>query len=163
MSNWRNAYRESFFTQFHASVEGTRNWAHSMILNQRDRILFLVSEETGRTIGHCGVCNVSASEAEFDAIIRGERDGNPALMLAAQRVLMRWLLRDLHLKRLHARIFYSNIASMRLFKELGMTVSKVETFDAVIDSATLHYVPTGRLTDGIGKKVAYLELIRSAS
>jgi RimJ/RimL family protein N-acetyltransferase len=155
---WRNRHHLKFFTASKVTPESTRRWLGELILARPDRIMFKVTDAVGRLVGQCGVCNASAASAELDGIIRGEALGRGNLMVLAERVLFDWLMGDLGVQRLVARIFADNIASLRLFLDLGMTIARHEMFERVEEDGVVRYQPTDDPAPPDGRKIAILEL-----
>lgn len=159
---WRNRHRTAFYTQFEATLASTRNWLSTLVLDRPDRIMFLITDEINRPVGHCGVCNVCPDSAELDAVMRGERLGHSMLMVLAERALLKWVFDVLRVGRVHAHIFEDNISSIRLFLSVGLTISHREMFRMVMEGGVARYVPMGNTASEDGRKVAHLELLRSA-
>jgi perosamine synthetase len=159
LCTWRNRHRTSFFTQFEATLESTRNWLVNLVLDDPQRALFLVSDEAGRLVGHCGARHIHPDGAEIDSIMRGERLGHGLLMKLAVRAVIDWLFKDLRVHRTYARVFADNSRSMRLFLSLGMTVTRWESFRRVTQAGIVRYEPTGELNFSNGLKVAHMELL----
>ncbi len=158
LKNWRNQHRTAFFTQFEATVESTRNWLRTLILDRPDRILFLITDSEYRPIGHCGACNICSESAELDAFIRGEQLGHGMLMVLAARTLLRWLFDRLGVSRAYCRVFDDNVSAIRLFQSLGLTIAGRETVSMIAEEELTRYEPASHLESESGRKVAYLEL-----
>jgi len=160
LQNWRNRHRTGFFTQFEATLESTRNWLSTLILDRPDRILFLITDETNRPIGQCGACNIHPDSAELDAVMRGERLGHPMLMVLAERALLRWIFDGLRIGRVYTRVFGDNVSTIRLFLSIGLTIGRWETFRMITEGAFTRHEPASNFESESGRKVAHLELSR---
>jgi RimJ/RimL family protein N-acetyltransferase len=156
LGRWRNENCGFFFTQFEATMEGTQRWLRD-ILDSTDRALFLIYDESGRAIGQCGARNITAAGAECDAILRGERHGHAFLMTLAERVLVEWLFDTLRIRRLYAQVFADNVAAVRLFLGLGMTVTDWKWFERRVEGNRVRYVAAGE-DAADRRKVAWLEM-----
>ena len=115
LATWRNRQRSAFFTQFEATVESTRTWLVKLILDDPQRILFLISDDANRRIGHCGARDIRPDGAEIDAIMRGEPSGHRLLMRLARHATIEWLFETLRVDRIHARTFADNARAIRLY------------------------------------------------
>jgi RimJ/RimL family protein N-acetyltransferase len=160
LATWRNRHRSAFFTQFEATVESTRIWLVKLILDDPQRILFLVSDDANRPIGHCGARDIQSAGAEIDAIIRGEPSGHRLLMMLALHATIEWLFETLRVDRIHARTFADNARAIRLYATLGMTITRWEMFQRVIGNGVVSYAPADEEAPGDHRKVARLELLR---
>jgi len=157
LKQWRNQHSLSFFTQFEATAEGTRQWLAD-ILDCADRVLFLVCDASGGAVGQCGARNIAPDTAACDAILRGEERGHPFLMTLAERALMEWLFNTLDVRHLHTQVFADNFAAIRLFRSLGMTVTRMDWFKRIAEGKGARYVPVGGETSSDCRKVAWLEM-----
>jgi RimJ/RimL family protein N-acetyltransferase len=157
LKQWRNQHSSSFFTQFEATAEGTRRWLAD-ILDSADRVLFLVCDVSGEAVGQCGARNITPDTAACDAILRGEERGHPFLMTLAERALMEWLFDALGVRHLHTQVFADNFAAIRLFRSLGMTVTRMDWFKRTAEGKGTRYMPAGGETSSDCRKVAWLEM-----
>jgi perosamine synthetase len=160
LATWRNRHRSAFFTQFEATVESTRTWLVKLILDDPQRILFLVSDDANRPIGHCGARDIRPAGAEIDAIMRGEPSGHRLLMMLALYATIEWLFETLRVDRIHARAFADNARAIRLYATLGMTIIRWEMFQRVIGDGVVSYEPADEEGPCDHRKVAHLELLR---
>jgi RimJ/RimL family protein N-acetyltransferase len=160
MCAWRNTHRQAFFTQFEATLESTRYWLGEIVDNPA-RALFLIGDEVGHPVGHCGARDIRPDGAEIDAILRGEWLGHALLMTLAVEAVIEWLFRDLRIDRSYARVFADNARSIRLFLSLGMRVVRWESFRPLTDGGVIRYGPAGDLDHPNVRKVAHLELQRA--
>ena len=160
LATWRNRHRSAFFTQFEATVESTRTWLVKLILDDPQRILFLISDDANRPIGHCGARDIRPDGAEIDAIMRGEPSGHRLLMRLALHATIEWLFETLRVDRIHARTFADNARAIRLYAKLGMTITRWEMFQRVIGNGVVSYEPADEEGPRDQRKVAHLELLR---
>jgi RimJ/RimL family protein N-acetyltransferase len=160
LATWRNRHRSAFFTQFEATAESTRTWLVKLILDDPQRILFLVSDDADRPVGHCGARDIRPDGAEIDAILRGEPSGHRLLMMLALHATIEWLFETLRVDRIHARAFADNARAIRLYATLGMTITRWEMFQRVIGDGVVSYEPVDEEGPCDHRKVAHLELLR---
>lgn len=123
LTRWRNASMRFFLSQFDATKERTQQWLDNIVLASEDRLLFELLDNTGRAIGHAGVCNLNENWAELDNFIRGESGGDPGLFVAAEITLLRWLFCKLGIKIVSLYIFSNNWIPIRNHISIGFVVT----------------------------------------
>jgi hypothetical protein len=79
MARSRTMYRESFMTQFVVTPENKRGWLENSILNNDDRMLFLVETEDGRVVGQDGFSLGAGGVFRLDGSMRWGRGGHSGL------------------------------------------------------------------------------------
>jgi RimJ/RimL family protein N-acetyltransferase len=110
LTAWRNRFVTSFLTQFEATEERTARWLKEVVGPDPDRILFMLDDTHGRTIGYLGLAFIEWEErtGEADHFVRGV-DDMPGIMKKAAFALFRWAHRELGLtSSLTARIRWDN-------------------------------------------------------
>lgn len=82
LTDWRNQFVEAYPTQFTATVASTKRWLAERLLAIPDRMLFLVVDRLGRTIGHIGFNGCFNEECffEIDNVVRGDGEGPKGIM-----------------------------------------------------------------------------------
>lgn len=119
LTRWRRRAGRFFFTRFEPSDERTRGWLDRVVLADDTRILFLVTDAEGRPVGNLGACNVTEDGAELDNYIRGERGGDPRLMLLSGLSLAGWLYAALNVEKIHSRVLADNSRVLALYEATG--------------------------------------------
>lgn len=117
LAAWRRRFNRFFFTQFEVTSERTKGWLNDVVIKDDTRILFLITDATNRLNGHVGACNISGDRAELDNFIRGERGGDPKLMVLSGLRLIGWLYGVLHIRKISARVFANNIKTLSVYEE----------------------------------------------
>ncbi len=131
LTKWRNASMKFFLTQFVATEERTQQWLNNVVIPANDRLLFELLDDTGRAIGHAGVCNFSIRSCELDNFIRGERGGDPNLFLAAERALLSWLFCDIGVDIVTLFVFSNNWIPISNHISIGFTVTEKRSMSLV--------------------------------
>lgn len=119
LTNWRQRFKRFFFTQFEATDERTRSWLNDVVIKDDTRILFLIMNAENRPTGHVGACNITGDSAELDNFIRGERGGDPKLMLLSGLSLIGWLYGALNIRQISARVIANNVRTLSVYREAG--------------------------------------------
>jgi perosamine synthetase len=121
LAEWRDAAQEWFPSQFKVTVEGTRNWLDRQVLQQEDRILFMVETKAGVPVGHVGLVRFNCEErfCELDNIVRGNARLFKGAMTLACAALTEWAFETLGMKKLYLRVFADNERAIALYQRLG--------------------------------------------
>ena len=106
LAKWRDENSAAYPTRFPVTIDGTKNWLRSRILDADDRLLFLVLDKRGNILGHVGLANAinETAEVEFDNILRGEKQAEPGIMSLAMQTLLQWTQEILRPKRIFLRV-----------------------------------------------------------
>ena len=121
LTDWRNRHVRSFLTEFVATEERTERWLVESVGPDDTRILFMVEDAAGRTVGYMGLAFIDweTGYAEFDAIVRGA-ESPPGLMSRSIRTMWSWGRSALGLERLCGRVRSDNPA-LAFFEKLGVS------------------------------------------
>jgi RimJ/RimL family protein N-acetyltransferase len=111
LTEWRNRFVQAFLTEFHATEERTRRWLVESVGPDDSRILFMLDDAGGRTVGYMGLAFIDwkTGYAEADAVVRGA-DAPHGLVTRALRTMWRWGRAGLGLSRLGVRVRSDNSA-----------------------------------------------------
>lgn len=132
LSAWRRRFKRFFFSQFDVTSERTRSWLNDAVIKDDTRILFLITDTTNKLIGHVGACHISGEAAELDNFIRGERGGDPRVMLLSGLSLIGWMYRVLNIRKIYARVLADNYRTLSVYEAAGC-----------FERSSLHEIVTG--------------------
>lgn len=119
MTNWRSSNQHAYTGRFNPTVEKTAVWLNSQVLNNPDRLLFLVANREGNPIGHLGLAvNETQGTMEIDNVVRGEIS-SPGLMGLAMATLERFAESELSVESLSLRVLGSNEKALRFYSNCG--------------------------------------------
>ena len=127
LTEWRNRHVRSFLTQFRATEERTERWLTETVGPDDARILFMIDDADGRTVGYAGLAHIDweHGSAEFDAIVRGAK-ADPGTMPRALRTMRDWAREQLGLPRIKGRVRSDNrILKYLLRKSTAREVRRV--------------------------------------
>lgn len=104
LTEWRNRFVNSFLTEFVATEEHTERWLVETVGPDETRILFMVEDLDGRTVGYLGLAFIDwdAESAELDHFVRGA-DAPAGLMSGAREAIWSWGRNALGLTKLSVR------------------------------------------------------------
>lgn len=107
---------------FTPTIEGTRTYLKRVVLRDPARILFLIVDVAFHPIGVIGLRNVSATEAELDNVIRGERVETRGFMNSVQRKLLDWTFLKLGVRLIYLNVLGHNARAIRAYEKVGFTL-----------------------------------------
>jgi RimJ/RimL family protein N-acetyltransferase len=126
LTDWRFMYREFFFRQFESSVESTRSYLSQYSLAEKNRVLFLVIQQS-RVLGHLGLSNINETYAEIDNVMKSpdwqSLAGVPSMRDCLQS-LIEWARETLGVRNFGLRVLSSNTKAIKLYLDLGFVISR---------------------------------------
>lgn len=119
LTEWRNRHVEAFLTEFRADEERTSRWLTEMVGPDDTRILFMIDDLSGRTIGYVGLAFIDweKKSGEADAVVSGG-EAPRGTMTKALRVLLNWARVQLGLSDLGVRVRSDNTA-LEFYRKFG--------------------------------------------
>lgn len=135
LTMWRNQYWDGFLEKFTATEEGTKKWLMNQVVNNPDRILFMIFLN-GEKIGHVGTnrYDEKTNSAELDNMIRGVRNGYSGLMRKIEIAMLEWMFSDLKLSSIGGRLWSDNYKMLNCHIKCGWLAIGVMPFKKVITS-----------------------------
>lgn len=117
---WRNLNMENFLTQFVATPDRTRSWIKNILLKEKGQMLFLIYSQN-QVIGHYGFKELTTESVLLDNAMRGEKGGDPKLLVNAGKALLEWLFSRANVAEVRAEVMMENIPSIMLTTRIGFT------------------------------------------
>jgi RimJ/RimL family protein N-acetyltransferase len=115
---WRNKYWQGFDTKFKGSVQRTKKWITEEILNNSNRIFFMILVNE-RKIGHFGICNFNDKDSSiwFESAVNGEKI--PGIMEIIEKELIKWVFEQIKVSKIKIKLFSDNIKPINLHERCG--------------------------------------------
>ncbi len=141
LAKWRDAAQDAFPAQFKVTEEGTKTWTDRAVLQVKDRVLFWVTDTTGKRLGHVGLFRFNFTDrfCELDNIVRGEA-GSPGIMEAACSALIDLCKNDLSQKDIYLRVFSNNPRAIGLYERLGMKEIQRSPLRKIVQGTTVKWL-----------------------
>ncbi len=119
LTEWRNRYVTAFLTEFVATEAQTASWLANVVGPSDDRILFMIDDDSGTTVGYMGIAFIDwdRSYAEADAIVRG-RELPKGAMGRALKSLIAWAKGQLRMATIGVRVRSDNPA-LEFYRRIG--------------------------------------------
>jgi len=141
LSRWRKENEFWFQAIFPVSDAGTKIWLKNKVIEEKDRLLFLVTINNAY-IGHVGLWKFDFAESscEIDNIVRGEHD-YPGIMYNSIVVLQDWARTTLAIQDFYLHTLIENHRAVKLYKKLGYETIKTEPLIKTINGDRIEWVP----------------------
>jgi perosamine synthetase len=107
MGKWRDAHQYAYPSRFAVTDTGTAKWLKSAVIDNENRLLFLMQDPSGKYLGHIGFLKLDETRCEIDNVLRGESEV-PGIVNSALRELERFASEELGLESLELRVLASN-------------------------------------------------------
>ena len=121
LTDWRNRFvaAGAYLTEFKATEARTQRWLTEVVGPSNNKILFMIDDMLGRTIGHMGLgfTDWSLRSGEADNIVRGAEAPRGTMKRALQELLS-WGKETLGLEQLGVRVRSDNTAQ-EFYRKVG--------------------------------------------
>ena len=150
LTEWRNRFVSSFLTDFEATEARTAQWLTDVVGPDPARILFMLDDARGETVGYLGLAFIdwATLTGEADAIVRGAETA-PGVMGRAMFTLLDWARGQLGLKSVGARVRSDNPA-LRFFLKFAVETKRVP-LRAIEDGDMIRWVEDETLGETLGE------------
>jgi RimJ/RimL family protein N-acetyltransferase len=121
MSKWRVENPTIGTGIFTVTHERTQRWLDNFVINNNNRIIFLIADFTGTYLGHIGYAAFQRDiqAAEIDSVLRGEKNVIPGLMQFCMNTMIKWGRQTLCLEEITLKVFSDNIRAVEFYERCG--------------------------------------------
>ncbi len=138
LAQWRMENMSGYTKVFQVTLEGTRKWLELGVLKRPDRIMFMVEDAEGRSVGHLGLSSFdfAARTFEIDNIVKGDKQAPAGLFFHACDSLIQWASHKLSPVAVKLRVLNENSRALALYHRLQfqpeslIPLKKIVTEDA---------------------------------
>lgn len=116
ISQWRNFHADAFFPAFLTSPEKTVDWLASSVLEEKQRLLFLVEDRQHGTVGHIGLWLRDGWRLEIDNVVKSPDCSKRGVMSRALTSLAQWCEDNLPVEDLFLRVLGTNSHAISFYK-----------------------------------------------
>lgn len=143
LAKWRQENYFAYPTRFPVTLDGTRNWIRSRVLDTDDRILFLVVNRHGQPVGHMGFANAvnDLYELEADNIVRGVSSDSSGIMGKALQAMLDWGEEKLGAEMICLRVLDDNPRAIEFYKKNGFVRDGLIPLRRIVKGQTEGYAP----------------------
>jgi len=125
LTDWRNKTRHMFATNFELNHEKTKKWINTDVLENPDRIQFMIFVDD-KKIGIIGSdLNEAKTEVEFDNLMKDPDFNLPGLMTVVAKVYHRWNFDFLKIEKMYGQLFSDNFKILNLHMRCGWKMINV--------------------------------------
>jgi perosamine synthetase len=127
IAKWRNINANAYPTRFKADREAIKNWLQNQIISTTSRILFLVSDAQGRTIGHMGLTSIDnpLHRLEIDNVEQWEENLPPNTFSYCLKALIEWARTSMYVEGFVLRVFSSNTRAISFYRKNNFREARV--------------------------------------
>ena len=157
LTTWRNYNIDLFPGSSPTDEESTGKWLNQLVIENQDRILFLVVDKHGRNHGHLGVWIRDGDRFEIDNVIKAKTSSVKGLFTSAVITLCNWIEEYTGSKSISLRVLSTNNHAIKFYSKIGfeevsqIPVSKESSevwIEMKVSLTDLHDVPELILTAG---------------
>lgn len=120
MGSWRSDHQYAYPSRFEITEAGTEKWLKAAVIENENRLLFLIQAKDGKPIGHIGLLRLEGTRIEIDNVLRGESD-TPGIISAALNELEKFAYEELGIENLELRVLESNKHAVNFYLKHGYT------------------------------------------
>lgn len=123
LTQWRKENSFAYPSQLPVTIDSTKLWLDEKLLKIEGRILFIILDKYGQSIGHLGFANAinDHCELELDNVLRGIQNVRLGIMTNAVKTLIKWAQETLLPKTISLRVFSDNEKAIKFYHRLGFT------------------------------------------
>lgn len=149
-SRWRMENPTLSLARFDITDERTKSWLDRLVVQNDNRIIFLITNYNGEALGHIGFANFREEEkaAEVDSVLRGQKNGYPRLMEYAMAALISWGKQELELQAVDLEVWSKNEHAIRFYKRCGFVEERLIPLRRVEEIGEVKWVPDESMADG---------------
>jgi perosamine synthetase len=119
LCDFRNSFISIYPDSTIATLDSTKNWMNGSVVNNEDRILFLVVDTSGKIHGHLGIWYRNELTVELDNVLKSKDSNIPGLFSAAVEALEKWINEVINLSEISLRVLESNEHAVKFYQKLG--------------------------------------------
>lgn len=164
-SQWRAENPSLSLARFTITDERTKGWLDRLVVQNDNRIIFMIVDRKGEALGHIGYANFreNGKIAEVDSVLRGKKEGYPRLMEYAIAALVKWGKQELDLQAIDLDVWSKNEHAIRFYKRCGFMEDRLIPLRKVQEAAEVKWVPDESLGDGAENYYLHMNLIFEGS
>lgn len=142
-SRWREENPTLSLARFQVTNERTERWLDRLVVENDNRIIFLIQDSAGEYIGHIGFAGFRYEKraAEVDSVLRGKKGVHPRMMEWAMDALICWGKRELGLEHIDLEVYSANEHAIQFYKRCGFCEGHLIPLRRVELSDEVKWVP----------------------
>ena len=146
LKEWRTEFIHIYPNSSIPTTESTQMWLDSGVVNNKERILFLVVDKFGKRHGHLGFWMRDNDVIELDNVLKCPDSGIPGLFTASVRTVCLWINEVLNLEEVSLRVLNSNKHAVSFYENIGFRATEFQNNQlhlskAIINSSVLKNEP----------------------
>lgn len=164
-SRWRAENPSLSLARFTITDERTKNWLDRLVVQNDNRVIFLIVDCEGEPLGHIGFANFreKGKIAEVDSVLRGRKECYPKLMEYAMTALVAWGKQELKLQAVDLEVWAQNEHAIRFYKRCGFVEDRLIPLRRVQEADEIKWVPDESLNEDAENYYLHMNLICEGS
>ena len=103
---------------FKVTKERTRKWLNESVVDNDNRLLFMITDMGFKCVGHIGLTNFrDENTAEIDSVLKGIKKGYPKYMQLSLFSLMKWAKHNLGIVNFDLEVLQDNNHAINFYKK----------------------------------------------
>lgn len=159
LASWRKATELFFSETFEITFEGTRKWFSHKLIDEPDRLLFII-KIGGGYIGHVGIFRFDHADnsCEIDNIIRG-KPGFSGIIQSGIQEMVRWGAKTFGLESYTLQVASDNPRAVALYQRMGFVeTSRTALVRTVTADGYIKWVDAPKTADDIQRYNVHMRL-----
>lgn len=120
-SKWRKENPSLSPARFVVTDERTDGWLKRLVIENNNRITFMIQDLNGINVGHIGFAGFryDSQTAEVDSVLKGVKAGYPRMMEYALKALIQWGRDVLKIPHFDLEVIWNNDHAIRFYERCG--------------------------------------------
>ena len=127
LTEWREKFKNMFATYFDINKERTKNWIRDSIIQNPDRILFIIYFN-GKKVGAIGTAlyDGKTNSAHIDNLMKDPSCNYAPLIPLVEKIYLKWMFDGLKLSKIQGLLFRDNFPTLNLHQFVKRAKAKYQ-------------------------------------
>jgi len=143
LMNWREQNTAAYPTKFTVTESGTKNWLLNQVVENPERLLFIVCDSTGSRIGILSLNFRANEKCEIENVIKVNSD-NFELISTALLTIENFVYEEIGLESCFTRVLKSNQNSANFYSDLSYEIVDEISLTESKDQDNLNLIPSDK-------------------
>ncbi|SMC40583.1 Protein N-acetyltransferase, RimJ/RimL family [Oscillospiraceae bacterium] len=142
LSKWRIENPSLSPAEFVVTEKRTTAWIEKAILNNPNRILFMIKDDNQRYVGHIGISNIDPTKgkARLDSVMRGETTTCKTIMRDSIETLVHWCSTNFGVTRIDLVVLSDNERAIRLYRNCGFVSDGILPLKKIQENGEINWI-----------------------
>lgn len=122
MNKWRIENELYSPNKFNPTYERTKKWLLDTVINNEERIIFMLCDHDSNFFGHIGFTIIDNNVIRIESVMKGIKDYCPGIMEKVVNYLVSYLKREIGASIFDLLVLSENEKAIRLYKKCNFAV-----------------------------------------